>query len=34
MAIVLRAQKKVKRIGILHKKNHQSTSSNQVITAF
>jgi hypothetical protein len=34
MAIVLRAQKEVKPIGILHKKNHQNTSSNRVITAF
>ena len=34
MAIVLRAQKEVKPIGILHKKNHQNTSSNRAITAF
>ena len=34
MAIVLRAQKEVKPIGILHKKNRQNTSSNRVITAF
>lgn len=34
MDIVLRAQKKVKRIGILRKKNRQNISSNRVITAF
>ncbi len=34
MAIVLHAQKEVKRIGILRKKNHQNILSNQVITAY
>jgi hypothetical protein len=34
MAIVLHAQEKVNRIGILLKKNHQNISSNRVITAF
>ena len=34
MDIELHAQKEVKRIGILRKKNHQNILFNQVITAF